>query len=142
MGRICIVRGMSKQHAIVMWVIWFAFLQSAFVYHFFLGDGFPSGENAVEPMAAWIWVVCFVPLVLATIIRWLVLPELTLAVQQFVAMVVGLCLTEVAILFELFLVGADYPQYQIVVLMVAVLSLIQFAPSYATPGMDAGAGGA
>jgi hypothetical protein len=35
---------------------------------------------------------------------------------------------------SIFLVGADYPQYQIAILMAAVFSIIQFAPSYATPG--------
>jgi hypothetical protein len=34
------------------------------------------------------------------------------------------------------LIGSDYPQYQIAVLMLAVVSIIQFAPSYATPGYD------
>ena len=69
--------------------------------------------------------------------RWVLVPKLTQQSHMLVAMVVGLGLTEVSIGLELFLIGADYPQSQIVVLMLAVLSLIQFAPIYATPGVRA-----
>ena len=120
-----------------MWIIWFAFLQSAFIYHFFVGDGFPEGDNVAEPMTLWLWALCIVPVVLATVVRWVLVPKLTQQSHMLVAMVVGLGLTEVSIGLELFLIGADYPQSQIVVLMLAVLSLIQFAPIYATPGVRA-----
>ena len=127
---------MQKQQAFVMWIIWFVFLQMAFAYHFVLEDGFPSGDNAAEPMASWLWVLCLVPIILATIVRWWVIPKLKDQKQMLSALIVGLALTEAPILFELFLIGSDYPQNQIVVLMVAVFSLIQFAPIYATPGVD------
>ena len=120
-----------------MWIIWFAFLQSAFIYHFFVGDGFPEGDNVAEPMTLWLWALCIVPVVLATVVRWVLVPKLRQQSHMLVAMVVGLGLTEVSIGLELFLIGADYPQSQIVVLMLAVLSLIQFAPIYATPGVRA-----
>ena len=127
---------MQKQQALVMWIIWFVFLQLAFAYHFVLEDGFPSGDNAAEPMASWLWVLCLVPIILATIVRWWVIPKLKDQKQMLSALIVGLALTEAPILFELFLIGSDYPQNQIVVLMIAVFSLIQFAPIYATPGVD------
>ena len=127
---------MQKQQALVMWIIWFVFLQMAFAYHFVLEDGFPSGDNAAEPMASWLWVLCLVPIILATIVRWWVIPKLKDQKQMLSALIVGLALTEAPILFELFLIGSDYPQNQIVVLMVAVFSLIQFAPIYGTPGVD------
>ena len=124
---------MQKQHAFVMWIIWFVFLQAAFAYHFILGDGFPWGENAAEPMAGWLWVLCVVPIVLATMVRWLVIPKLKDQKQMLIALIVGLALTEAPIFFEIFLIGSDYPQNQIAVLMIAVFSLIQFAPIYGTP---------
>ncbi len=127
---------MQKQQALVMWIIWFGFLQMAFAYHFVLEDGFPSGDNAAEPMASWLWVLCLVPIILATIVRWWVIPKLKDQKQMLSALIVGLALTEASILFELFQIGSDYPQNQIAVLMVAVFSLIQFAPIYATPGVD------
>ncbi|MGB0334870.1 MAG: hypothetical protein ACPGGN_05920 [Opitutales bacterium] len=126
----------SKGHAIVMWVIWFAFLQGAFIYQWFLGKGIPEGENIAEPMAVWLWLMCFGPLVVATAIRWLVIPKIKQAQAQLTALIVGLAFSEAPIFFSLFLIGADYPQNQIAVLIVAIFSIIQFAPSYATPGYD------
>lgn len=124
----------SKQQAIVMWVLWFSMLQGVFIIQWILGKGIPGGENAAEPMAAWLWLLCFAPIALATAIRWWVIPKLTAAQPMLVAMIVGLSLSEAPVFFSLFLVGPDYPQNQIAVLMLAVVSLIQFAPSYATPG--------
>ena len=124
----------SKQHALIMWIIWFTQLQAAFVFQFFLGGGFARGENAEAPMAPWLWLICLVPLVLATGIRWLLIPKIKESAQQLVAMIVGLALAEAVVFLSIFLVGPDYPQYQIAILMVAVVALIQFAPSYATPG--------
>ena len=80
--------------------------------------------------------LCLLPIILATIVRWWVIPRLQDQKQMLIALIVGLGLTDAPILFELFLIGSDYPQNQIVVLMVAVFSLIQFAPIYATPGVD------
>lgn len=125
---------MNKQQAFVMWILWFAFLQSALIIHFVLGGGFPSGENASELMALWLWVAVATPLLLATGLRWFVLPKLKLQRQQMVAMIIGLALCEQPIFFSLFLIGDSYPQNQIAVLMASVFALIQFAPSYATPG--------
>lgn len=124
----------SKQHALIMWIIWFTQLQAAFVFQFFLGGGFAQSENAEVPMALWLWLICLVPLVLATAIRWLLIPKIKQSVQQLVAMIIGLALAEAAVFLSIFLVGPEYPQYQIAILMVAVVALIQFAPSYATPG--------
>jgi len=125
---------MSKQQAILMWILWFAFLQSALAIHFVLGGGFPEGANAAEPMATWLWGICLVPIIVATALRWLIIPKIKAQKKLLVAMIIGLALSEQPIFFSLFLIGGDYPQNQIVVLMVAVFSLIQFAPSYATPG--------
>ena len=117
-----------------MWIIWFAQLQAAFVFQVFLGGGFSKAENVETPMALWLWALCFVPLVVATGIRWMAIPKAQLPVQQLVLMIVGLALSEAAVILSIFMVAPGYPQYQIAVLMVAVVSIIQFAPSYATPG--------
>ncbi len=129
---------MQKQQAIVSWIIWFAILQGAFIIHFVIGGGFPSGDNVEEPMAAFLWVLCFVPIAIATIIRWIMIPKLEEPQKKLVAMIAGLALSESPIFFSLFLIGSDYPQNQIAVLIVAVLSLIQLAPSYLTAGYEKG----
>lgn len=126
----------GKQHALIMWIIWFAILQGVFVIQIFIGGGLPKGENAAEPMAPWLWAICFGPILLATVIRWLVIPRLKAPPAQLAAMIGGIALAESAVFFQLFLVGDAYPQNQIAVLMVAVVAIIQFAPSYATPGYE------
>ncbi|HAV12966.1 MAG TPA: hypothetical protein DCX06_05660 [Opitutae bacterium] len=125
---------MNKQKAIGQWIIWFVFLQSALVIHFVLGGGFPEGDNATEPMAAVVWAACIAPILIATGIRWLVIPKLQDPSKLFIAMILGLVLSEQPIFISLFLIGDEYPQNQIAVLMVSVMSLIQLAPSYLTPG--------
>lgn len=124
----------TKQHAIVMWIIWFAQLQAAFGFQWFLAGGFSEGENLEAPMAAWVWLACLAPIVLATGIRWLAIPKVQEPAKQLVTMIVGLALCEVSVLCSIFLAAHDYPQFQIALLMVAVVAIIQFAPSYATPG--------
>jgi hypothetical protein len=124
-----------KQHALLCWIIWFVFFQAAFIYHFVLSDGFPSGVNVEEPMALWLWLICLIPLAVATAIRWLVLTKPLQPKPQLVAMIIGVALCEAAILFEIFLIGSDYPQNQVIILALAVFGLIQFAPTYATPGL-------
>ena len=126
----------SKGRALIMWIVWFSVLQGAFIVQWFLGKGIPEGENIETPMSVMLWALCFAPLVIATIIRWKILPKLKQAQQQLVAMLVGLALSEGPIFFSLFLIGSDYPQNQIAVLIVAVFSILQFAPSYATPGYE------
>jgi len=123
----------SKQQAFVLWVIWFAMLQSVFVLQWVLGRDFPEEAVAAGPMAWWLWLLCFGPIVAATALRWLVLPRAA-EQRQLVAMIMGLALSEAALLISLFLVGPDYPGNQLAVFMLAVCSVIQFAPSYATPG--------
>ena len=124
----------AKQHAFVMWIAWFAFLQSAFAIQLLVGEGLPKRENAAEPMASWLWVICFLPLVISTVLRWVVIPRSAARNGQFVVMIVGLALAEASVNFQLFLVGDGYPQNQIAILIIAIFCLIQFAPSYATPG--------
>jgi hypothetical protein len=124
----------TKQHAIIAWIIWFSILQGAFVIQWFLGGGIPGGENIEVPMSSALWVMCFAPLIFATMVRWLIIPKAQAPQQQLVAMIIGLSLSEVPIFFSLFRIGENYPQNQIAVLIVAVFSIIQFAPSYATPG--------
>jgi hypothetical protein len=126
----------AKQHALVMWIIWFVFLQSVFVVQILVGKGLPKGENASEPMALWVWLICLIPLLVAIGIRWLVIPKIRAKQKKLVAMQIGLAAAEAPVYFQLFLMGSDYPQNQIAVLMIAVVCLIQFAPSYATPGYD------
>jgi hypothetical protein len=129
-----LIMQLTKQHALVMWILWFVQLQAAFAVQFILVGGISEGENASESMVIWLWLLCLLPLVVSMGIRWLIIPKVTKAVQQLLAMLVGLGLSEASLFCSVFFVAPDYPQYQIAILMVSVLCIIQFAPSYATPG--------
>lgn len=85
-------------------------------------------------MGTWLWAICTLPILIATALRWWVIPKIKAQQKMLVAMIIGCALSEQPIFFSLFLIGADYPQNQIAVLMLSVVSLIQFAPSYGTPG--------
>jgi hypothetical protein len=130
----CYLMSMKKQQALVMWILWFLFLQAALAIHFVIGGGFPQGENVPQAMEPWFGWAAALPLVGATLLRWLLIPRCQSQKQQFVLMVVGMALSALAILIALVLMGDDYPQNQVLVLAATVLALIQFAPSYATPG--------
>lgn len=122
---------MQRNQVLVLWIVWFAFLQVAFAYHFILDGGLPSGENIAEPMNPTFWALCLAPILAATVIRWIVLPKLPDFQPKLVAQIVGMALAESAILFEIFLIGSDYPQNQIAILVVALFALFQFAPTHA-----------
>lgn len=92
---------MDKRPAIVMWVIWFMVLQGAFAVHFVIGGGFPSGANVDVAMPVWLWGLCFAPILVATVVRWIVIPRMKQQ-QQLVAMVAGLALSELPIFFRCF----------------------------------------
>jgi len=124
----------SKAQALVMWVIWFAILQGAFVFQWLLSKEVTDQGDLSEPMALWLWALCLIPIVFATLIRWLVIPQLFQPQQKLVAMILGLSFSEAPVFCSLFLMRPEYPNNQIVVLIVAICSIIQFAPSYGTPG--------
>lgn len=129
------VKSSPKSQALVMWIIWFSFLQSLFVLTWFIGGGIPDGENAAEPMAWWLWLLTFGSIAAATVLRWIFIPKMERAEQYLTALVIGLSLCELPVFVSLFLM-VEYPQNQIAVLMLAVLGIIQMAPSYATPGYN------
>jgi len=128
--------GPTKQHAMIMWIIWFAYLQSMLAIQFFIGGGIPSGDNIAEPMPLGLWVAAICPALIAITLRWSLMHKLRQPAQQLPALIVGLALSELPLFISLFLVGSDYPQNQIVILMIAFFSGLQYAPIYATPGMS------
>ncbi|PXA03788.1 hypothetical protein DDZ13_10910 [Coraliomargarita sinensis] len=121
----------KEQPVPVVWIIWFAILQGALVIQWVIGEGIPEGENAAESMDAWLWLIVFIPIILAIAIRWLIIPKLDKLEAKMTAMIAGLALAEAPIMLSLFLMLPDYPQNQIAVLMVGVVAIFQFAPFYA-----------
>lgn len=115
---------------LVFWIIWAAILSGVFVMQFTIGHGIPSGNNdrgvPVSPMAF----VAIGQVVIATVIRWLWIPRLTQPRQQLVAMIIGVALAEAANTFGLFLIAPNQPETKLLIFVLAIVGIVQFAPTY------------
>ncbi len=128
--------------ALVLWIIWFAMLVSVFIFQFILGGGIPSGPDDGQPNTA-ILVLSIAVILIATMIRWFVIPRQTEADKLLVVMIVGIAFAESAQFFQLFLIGDAYPRTQLTLFVFSVLGIAQFAPVYAgklRPGYRSNAG--
>jgi hypothetical protein len=112
-------------------LFWAAILGGLLVIQFQIGHGLPSGKNAAGAAMSPFALVAFSEVIIATAIRWLWLPRLMLARQQLVAMIIGLALAEGSNFMGLFLVPADQPETKLLIFVLAVLGVLQFAPIYA-----------
>ena len=117
--------------ALVMWIIWFALFAAVPFYVVFLGGGWSSGKNAAGAALPIIFFVGLFQLAAATAVRWFVLPRSTRPPQQLVWMVLGLSLSEGPVFYSIFLIPRSQPETKTVLLVLCVLSMLQFAPFYA-----------
>jgi len=128
----------NRQQQLVVWVIWGFLLCSVVVYQFALGGGIPKGTDApaagLDPFA----VVAVVEVLIASAIRWLLLPRADAPGKILVLMIIGLALSEAAEILGLFLVSPDQPGTKLALWILSLLSVIQFIPLYArsTPQSD------
>lgn len=106
--------------AIIWWIIWTAILAAVIAMAAFMPVRAPlPGSNPIR-------YVPIVPLVLASIIRWLVLPRFTQAPRAFPIFVLGLALAEGAATLGIFLV----PELRGTYVILALLGVAQFAPVF------------
>jgi hypothetical protein len=121
---------------IMMWVLWFAMLAGVSVVIFFLGGGLPTGKNAPGVDISPVFWACVVPLFMATMLRWLVLPRFTALNKIFVGMILGLSFSEGAIMIGIFLLPGNQPETKLLLIGLGLASMLQYAPIYAR-GPDA-----
>ena len=74
--------------------------------------------------------ICIAGVAIGTLIRWLVIPKLNDKPKLLRAMVVGLALSQGSGLLQIFLLGKEYPDSQKLIFVLAVLGVVQFAPTY------------
>ncbi|TVR49388.1 MAG: hypothetical protein EA425_12355 [Puniceicoccaceae bacterium] len=126
--------------ALVLWIIWFAILTSVFMIQFVVGGGLPTGENdpAVEaPLFFWAGVAA---VLLASVLRWVVLPRIPPHPGHLMLLVVGASLAELPVILGTFAIPDTLPQTQLTLFVLAVLGVAQFAPVYAKPLPPGGSG--
>ena len=120
---------MRTTDQITAWVIWGAILMGLFVLQFFIGGGIPTGDEMENPPTV-MSLICIAGVAIGTLIRWLVIPKLNDKPKLLRAMVVGLALSQGSGLMQIFLLGKEYPDTQKLIFVLAVLGVVQFAPTY------------
>ena len=120
---------MRSTDQIIAWVIWGAILIGLFVLQFFIGGGIPTGDQMENPPTV-MSLICIAGVAIGTLIRWLVIPKLNDKPKLLRAMVVGLALSQGSGVLQIFLLGKEYPDSQKLIFVLAVLGVVQFAPTY------------
>jgi hypothetical protein len=120
---------MRSTDQITAWVIWGAILIGLFVVQFFIGGGIPTGDQMENPPTV-MSLFCIASVAIGTLIRWLVIPKLNDNLKLLRAMVVGLALSQGSGVLQIFLLGKEYPDTQKLIFVLAVLGVVQFAPTY------------
>ena len=120
---------MRSTDQIIAWVIWGAILIGLFFLQFFIGGGIPTGDEMENPPTV-MSLICIAGVAIGTLIRWLVIPKLNDKPKLLRAMVVGLALSQGSGLLQIFLLGKEYPDSQKLIFVLAVLGVVQFAPTY------------
>ena len=120
---------MRSHNQITAWVVWGAMLIGLFVVQFFIGGGIPTGDQMENPPTV-MSLICIACVAIGTLIRWLVIPKLNDNLKLFRAMINGLALCEGSEFLQIFLLGKEYPDTQKLIFVLAVLGVVQFAPTY------------
>ena len=120
---------MRSPDQLIAWVIWGAILMGLFVLQFFIGGGIPTGDQMENPPTV-MSLICIAGVAIGTLIRWLVIPKLNDNLKLLRAMIVGLALCEGSGIQQIFLLGKEYPDTQKLIFVLAVLGVVQFAPTY------------
>ena len=120
---------MRSPDQLIAWVIWGAILMGLFFLQFFIGGGIPTGDEMENPPTV-MSLICIAGVAIGTLIRWLVIPKLNDKPKLLRAMVVGLALSQGSGVLQIFLLGKEYPDSQKLIFVLAVLGVVQFAPTY------------
>lgn len=110
---------------LVLWVIWFAFLNGVIFYRLFLAKDPAAG--APPPADAFPWAYSLLPVLLSGAVRWTLLPLARDARQALVYMVLGIALAEVTCFFGIYLT----PSKLNLLCGASFIGVFQFAPTWA-----------
>lgn len=111
-------------------IIWSALTVSCFVYPPVLDGGYPIQLNDRPFTLHFAVLMVFGALGIASIIRWIIIPKLADYKRLFIALIVGLALSESAVFFEIFLLPSDHLNEKFVTYWLAIASMIQFCPLF------------
>lgn len=118
-----------KQEQLKCWIIWGSMFSALFFYQFFLADGIPQGKDNGKPNQVFVWISLGFVLI-SSGIRWFIIPKEKEIAKILVLMIVGIALGEGAQLFQLFIIGKNYPETQLFIFFLSILCVAQFIPFY------------
>ncbi len=125
----------ASPNPFIPWILWFAYLQATFVVVYLLRDFFTREGEPATGLILFVAIVSMLLFAAASFIRWRILSRPLGPSKQLVLLIVGLALSETPVFLSIFMLGGE-PSAQFALLILAVLSIIQFAPTYATPGVS------
>ena len=89
--------------AIVMWVMWFAFVNATVMYRIFLVGKTANTHSITAPDTVLVWALYLIPIVIVMSLRWLVIPRLRIPFLMMVPFVLGFAFAEALTFFGIFL---------------------------------------
>lgn len=120
----------TQPKPVVFWAIWLAILNGVIVLQFTLGKGIPLGSNSPDAPSSPIAAIGLATIILATVVRWFLIPRTDEPPKLLVLMVVGLALSEAPAFFGMFVIPQSQPEPRLALLAASLLSILQFAPFY------------
>ena len=102
-------------------------------YQFTLGHGIPQGHDVPSAGLNPIVLVALIELIVATGIRWFLIPRASARQKKLVLMIIGIALSESAEFYGIFLVSTDMPQTKLALFAASFASVLQFAPVFVSP---------
>ncbi|MGB8169933.1 MAG: hypothetical protein WCF18_20690, partial [Chthoniobacteraceae bacterium] len=107
------------QLLMVPWVLWGAFMVGVMVMFHFLHNKKPPAADGAQ-----LWMAALVPLLISLIIRWNVIPRVTVMQSALAFMIMGIALAESVLFLGIFL----FPAHQFTLFLAALLGIAQHAP--------------
>lgn len=115
---------------IVLWVIWSFMFIAILMYQFLLAGGIPSGKNKSDPTSIFMWII-WIEVFATCFIRWVLMQNQKETSKLLVLMIVGLSLAESMQFIQIFIIGNNFPETQLTVFIISIISALQFMPTYA-----------
>ena len=116
----------SKGSFLIFWIIWIALQSGVFVMYTVLGQSVaPSGNSQF-------WQAALVPVVIATFIRWVLLPRARGMQKGLTLFIVGMAMAESACVLGLVV----FPAHRDELFLTGAIGIFQFIPIYARSLVD------
>lgn len=122
--------GQRNPHAPVFWILWGGILSMILVFQFQVAGGIPEGEDEGAP-PTWLLVSCFAGPLVSMVFRWVVLPRHKESGKALAFMILGASLAEQGQIFQVFLLGDEFPETKRAVFLLSLVAVVQYVPFHA-----------